>query len=69
MSNNEFKDNDLVNFIKRFSGKFDYMEESFLGVEFKFRNSFYRITRHQTLDDEDTLVLKGMFNKLLLNMR
>lgn len=65
MSNNEFKDNELEKFKKRFSGKFDHLEESFLGVEFKFRNSYYRVTRQHTFDDNDTGILKKMFHKTI----
>ena len=63
MSNNVYKNGELSKFIKRFSGPFDVKSESFIGVEFKFRANFYRITRVPTLDDEGTLSLRKKFNK------
>lgn len=36
MSNNEYKDGELIKFIKSFSGPFNIESESFIGVEFKF---------------------------------
>lgn len=64
MSNNEFKDEELGKFIKRFSGE-DYTDDYFIGVEFKFRNGFYRVTRHETLGSEETLILKKRFGKVI----
>ncbi|MFA7020542.1 MAG: hypothetical protein WC215_03160 [Bacilli bacterium] len=63
MSNSDYKNDELPIFIKRFSGEFNLEEGSFIGVNFKFRNKLYRITRCPTLDAEGTKQLKKKFNK------
>lgn len=63
MSNNEYKDGEISSFIEKFSGEYSFLEGSIRGVEFIFRNRFYRITRFPTFDKEETEKLKEKFSK------
>lgn len=64
MASNEFKN--IEEFIKRFNTPrfcYDTGVDWICGIEFSYKNKYYRITKEQSGDDDFTKKLKEKFNK------